>query len=296
MKDFIKNIQEGNILLADGALGTMLIQKLGKQLECPEYINIYRPEIIESIAKEYLDAGAQIIQTNTFGASPIRLSAFGLQDKLEKINREAVRIVKRIIRNNAYIIVSIGPTGKILKPYGDVSEEEVFENYYKQMKLFQYEDIDAICIETMTNLTEMKIAIKAAKEALYGLPIVSTMTFEETEKGIYTIYGDSIKECVEELERLGADIIGSNCGNGTDTMIKIALEFKKFAKKPLIFQPNAGMPIFEEGVIKYPETPDYMASKAKELIKMNVSIIGGCCGTTPEHINRVYRVCRVESL
>jgi len=294
MKDFIRNIQEGNILLADGALGTMLIQKLGKQIECPEYINIYRPEILESIAKDYLEAGAQIIQTNTFGASPIRLSKFGLQDKLERINREAVRIVRRIVKNNAYVMVSIGPTGEILRPYGEVSEEEVFENYYKQMKQFQYEDIDVICIETMTNLTEMKLAIEAAKETLSGLPIISTMTFEETEKGIYTIYGENVKKCVEELEKLGADIIGSNCGNGIDKMIKIAAEFKKFAKKPLIFQPNAGMPIYEEGMIKYPESPEYMAAKANELIKMKISVLGGCCGTTPEHIKELRRIMNYE--
>lgn len=285
MKDLMKVIKEGRILLADGAIGTMLQQKSIKELDCPEYINIYNPEILEEISLAYLKAGAKIIQTNTFGASPMRLSLFGLENKLEEINKEAVRVVKKVVKNQAYILVSIGPTGKILKPYGETSPEEIYENYFKQMKIFSSEDVDVICIETMINLSEAKLAVQAAKDALPHLPIITTMTFEETNKGFYTVYGDSILKSIRELESLGVDIIGSNCGNGIDVMIKIAKEFKKLTNKALIFQPNAGIPQLKEiGEIEYPDTPEYMRLRIKELIEMKVSIIGGCCGTTPKHI------------
>ncbi len=283
----IEKIKNGNILISDGAIGTILINNYLNTGECPELINITDPSVLEKIASDYLEAGAEIIQTNTFGASPLRLANYSLDNKFEEINRIAVKAVKNVVSGKAYIMASCGPSGKLLKPYGDINYEKIMDNYKKQMMILLEEGIDAICIETMTDINEMRLAIEVAKSLTNKIPIIATMTFNNTPKGFYTIMGCSIKEAVNIMQEAGADIIGSNCGNGIDNMIKIAIEFKKYASVPLIIQSNAGLPIIENGSIIYPETPEYIANKAIELAKINVSIIGGCCGTTPAHIKAI---------
>ncbi|MFH2055984.1 MAG: homocysteine S-methyltransferase family protein, partial [bacterium] len=141
--------------------------------------------------------------------------------------------------------------------------------------------------ETMTDIAKATIAVRVAKEVSPELPVIATMTFDATPKGFFTIMGVTIERAAEELAAAGADVIGSNCGNGSDNMVKIAAEFKKHTKLPLIIQSNAGLPVLEAGEVVYPETPEYMAERARKLIDIGVSIIGGCCGTTPDHIRAI---------
>ncbi|MCK5116515.1 MAG: homocysteine S-methyltransferase family protein [Candidatus Aegiribacteria sp.] len=287
MNGFLERLRNGSILVADGAMGTMLFERGLKSGECPEAINLTRPSVLEEIARLYLDAGADIIQTNTFGGSPLKLASYSLEEKALLINRNAVLAVKRAVSGRAYVSGSCGPCGKILKPYGDTDPEDILESFEIQMQAFFESGCDIICIETMMDLSEMLLALRAAKERAPGIPVMATMTFDATPKGFFTIMGDTIEKAAHSLEEAGADVIGSNCGNGIEDMIRIAEEFRKRTTLPLIIQSNAGLPIIENGRLTYPESPEFMASMAKKLVDSGVSIIGGCCGTGPAHIRAI---------
>ncbi len=260
----------------------------------PESLNLTRLDLVEKIAGLYLSAGADIIHTNTFGGSPIRLSFYSLEDKTEEINKNAVRSLRKVVKDRAYISGSCGPSGRFLKPYGEIKPEEMYSSFERQINTLITAGVDIICVETMTDLREAELAIKAAKSISPSTPLMATMTFNSTPRGFYTMMGVSIEEAASELEKFGADVIGSNCGSGIEDMIKTAVEFKKHTHLPLIIQPNAGIPRIVENKPFYPENPEFMAEKAKELISLGVSIIGGCCGTTPEHIKAIRKV--VDSL
>lgn len=284
MTGLLNRLQEHRILLADGAMGTMLFQRGLKAGECPERLNLDRPDILEEIASVYLEAGADIIQTNTFGASPLKLAQYSLDDNTEEINSSAVRAVRNAVDDKAFISASVGPCGKLLLPYGDTNPEIMQQGFTRQAKALITEGVDMICIETMTDLAEATLAIKACKTIAPSMPVCATMTFDSTPRGFFTIMGVNIEQAAKGLTEAGADIIGSNCGNGIDNMIKIAAEFKKHTELPLIIQSNAGLPVLKNDLPVYLDTPEFMADKSRELIEIGVNIIGGCCGTTPEHI------------
>jgi 5-methyltetrahydrofolate--homocysteine methyltransferase len=284
MKGLLERIGAGETLVADGAMGTMLFRKGIPPGSCPELVNISRPELLREIASEYLAAGAQIIQTNTFGGSPLKLAMYGLDSRTEEINRNAVEAVRSVVCSRAYVSGSCGPSGKILKAYGDTSPEAIYDSFLRQMNCLVEAGIDVLCIETMTDISEATLAIRAAKAASPSLPVMATMTFDKTPRGFFTIMGVGIGEAAAGLENAGADIIGSNCGHGIETMLEVARQFKAVSRLPLIIQSNAGLPELVDGRPEYRETPEFMAEKARQLVDMGVSIIGGCCGTTPEHI------------
>jgi 5-methyltetrahydrofolate--homocysteine methyltransferase len=284
------------VILADGAMGTMLFQRGLKPGDCPERINIERPDVLQEIAEQYLDAGAEIIQTNTFGATPLKLAMYSLEDKTEEINSYAVKAVRKVVGDRAYIAASCGPTGKLLEPYGDTKPEQIYEAYRRQMKTLVAEHADLICIETMTDINEAVLAIKAARSISSAITVCATMTFDITPKGFFTIMGTTIKEASRELANAGANILGSNCGNGIINMIAISKEFKTCATIPIAIQSNAGVPILKETKPIFPETPEFMAEKSQELIEIGVKIIGGCCGTTPAHIAALREVIANKNL
>jgi len=242
------------------------------------------------IAQIYFEAGADIIQTNTFGGSPLKLSDYGLEDKCEEINSKAVESVRKVIGENAYISGSCGPSGRLLKPYGDIEPELLLAGFERQMDALIKAGVDIICVETMTDLHEATLAVRAAKNINPDIPVMVSMTFDKIPKGYYTIMGVSIEDAVKGLEDAGADIIGSNCGNGIDNMIELAKQIKEFSDRPILIQSNAGLPENNNGEIVYPESPSYFEDKTLELIEAGVSIIGGCCGTTPEHIRVIRKI------
>jgi len=284
MLSFLENIKSGKILLSDGAMGSLLMEKGFKHGECPENLNLTQPEILEEIAQLYFEAGSDIIQSNTFGASPMKLSEYGLDGKTEEINRAGVSIAKNVVRDRAYVYGSCGPSGKILQPFGDGDPDELQAGFERQIAAMVSAEVDAVFIETMTDLNEAKIAVRAARTVAPEITVAACMTFENTPKGYITIMGNNLVDAASELAAAGADMIGSNCGNGIETMIKIAVELKKVSNLPLIIQSNAGLPINKGGQIIYPETPQFFAGKVSELIDAGVSVIGGCCGTTPDTI------------
>ncbi|MFI5253748.1 MAG: homocysteine S-methyltransferase family protein [Bacteroidota bacterium] len=284
MQPLRNRLTQPGVIIADGAMGTMLFQRGLKPGECPERMNLERPEILEEIAGLYLQSGAEIIQTNTFGGSPLKLSAYGLDGKTEEINANAVRAVRNAVGNEAYISASCGPSGKILEPYGDTLPEAVYDSYLRQMKALIESGADMICVETMSDLNEATLAVKAAKSVSSSIPVCATMTFDLTPRGFYTMMGTTIAQAVEGLTAAGADIIGSNCGNGILNMIKISEEFSRHASLPVMIQSNAGIPELRDGISVFPESPEFMAEQCVALQRLGVKIIGGCCGTTPEHI------------
>jgi len=289
MIPFLERLKSGKPLLADGAMGSILIAKGPAAGACPELFNIERPDVIKEIARLYIEAGADMLQTNTFGASPLKLRHYCLDDKTDELNRTAVKIAKEArAGKNVYIYGSSGPSGKLLKPYGDTEPAAMFESFRRQVSALIEEGVDLLCFETMTDLNEARIAVQAARSISKEIPIIATMTFDKTPRGYFTIMGVTIAQAAAGLAEAGTDIIGSNCGNGIEKMVEIAEEFKKHSDKPIIIQSNAGLPVLKDGEITYSETPEFMKEKAAELLDLGVSIIGGCCGTSPEHI-RAFR-------
>ncbi len=294
MNNLFGRLKQEKILVSDGANGSLLFDKGLNPGDCPERFNLEQPEILTEIAQAYLKAGADIIQTNTFGASPLKLSDYNLDDKTEEINQKAVEIVQKVVDSKTLISGSVGPSGKMLLPYGDTDPAAMNDNYKRQIGTLIESGVDLLCIETMTDLNEMVIAIQSARTISQDIPIIATMTFDVIPQYCVTIMGNKVPEVCAKLEEAGANVIGSNCGNGTNNMITITKEFLANTQLPIIIQSNAGIPIIIDDQIVYQETPKEFASFTKILLELGVSIIGGCCGTTPDHIRAIKQTVDVH--
>jgi len=286
-------VLSGRLLVSDGAWGTFLHQKGLKPGECPEYWNIIRPNDVLDIATSYINAGADMIETNSFGGNRFKLKRYGMEDKTVAINEAAARISRQAAGLQKHVLGSVGPTGIILL-LGDVSPEELYDAFREQAMALETGGADTIIVETMSDLEEAVIAVKAAKENT-TCEVICTMTFEKTQSGEYkTMMGVSPADIPIKLQEAGADIIGSNCGNGTKAMIDITRELRSVSKEiPLIIQGNAGMPKYIHGSTVFQETPEETAGYVPDLIEAGANIIGGCCGTTPEHIRLIAEIISI---
>ncbi|MCD6231095.1 homocysteine S-methyltransferase family protein [Candidatus Aerophobetes bacterium] len=285
MKKWKERLLSKRVLVIDGAWGTEMMKRGLKAGEPPELWNLNRPEDIKTIAKAYREAGADIILTNTFGANSFKLKRAGIICDVKKINRRGTELSREVCEDSL-VFASIGPTGEFLKPLGTVSEEEMIACFEEQVEGFIEGGADGVIIETMADLNEAKCALRAVKKCS-SLPVGVSMTFNKGERGYTTIMGVTPKRAIEELEKAGADIVGSNCGAGIENMVEIARIIRPVSHLPLWIKPNAGVPQLKEGKTVYPETPEEMARFVPDLIKIGVSMIGGCCGTTPEHIRLI---------
>lgn len=287
-----ERLKKGEIIISDGALGTMLQAAGLEPGVCPETWNADFPDRVEAIARAYAEAGSEAVETNTFGANRFKLSHYGLQHKVVEFNRKAVEITRRAIGPDRIVLGSVGPTG-ILLMMGEVSEEELYEAFKEQCIALAEAGADAICIETMTALDEATLAIKAAKENT-NLEVICTMTFDKTIQGDFrTMMGVSPEEMTHAFKAARADIIGTNCGNGMENMIAIVEEIRRTDPTiPILVHANAGKPHFHDGKNIFDETPEITASYVPSLIRAGATCIGGCCGTTPEHIRKIKDVTR----
>jgi 5-methyltetrahydrofolate--homocysteine methyltransferase len=286
----LQKIKEGKILISDGAWGTFLQAKGLKVGECPELWNIEHPEKVQEIAQSYIDAGADMILTNSFGGNSFKLAAYGLDEKAYELNKAAAEISRKAAGRDKFVLGSIGPTGKMIM-MGEVTEEDLYEAFKEQSMALAKGGADAILIETMSDLQEAVAGIKAAKENTQ-CEIICTMTFEKTVDGAYkSMMGVSPSDVLQSLIDAGADIIGANCGNGTKGMIDITKEFRAINKDiPVLIHANAGLPIYEDSKTVFPESPEEMAALSLELVQAGANIIGGCCGTTPAHIAKIKKI------
>ncbi len=287
MKKITAELLNGHILVSDGAWGTFLQQKGLKPGECPEEWNISRPNDVLDIAQSYIAAGANLVETNSFGGSRFKLEKYGFGDRVFEFNKAAAEISRKAAGSDHFVLGSVGPTGKLLM-MGEVTEDELYEAFKEQSEALEAGGVDAIMIETMTDLDEARIAVKAAKENT-NCEIFCTMTFQKIIGGEFrTMMGISPTEMAETIVEAGADLIGTNCGNGMEDMIGMVKEIRRVnATIPVLVHANAGMPCFVDGKTTFPETPEDMASRVNEIIAAGANIVGGCCGTTPEHIRKI---------
>ena len=291
MKKITDRVKQGEILISDGAWGTFLHAKGLNPGQCPELWNIEHPDEVFDIARSYIEAGADMVETNSFGGSSFKLVHYGLADRASELNQAAAAISRKAA-GDKFVLGSVGPTGKILM-MGEVSPEEVYESFREQVVALEKGGVDAIIIETFMDIDEARLAIRAAKENT-KCEVICTMTFEKTVDGEYrSMMGVSPTEMTQELITEGVDIIGANCGNGIEGMIEIVKEIRLCnVQIPVLVHANAGMPIYNDGKTVFPESPEQTASFVKAIIEAGVNIIGGCCGTTPEHIRQIARVVR----
>lgn len=298
---FLADLQE-RILIADGAMGTMLQSRgLGTD-ECQEEWNLRHGEEIKSIHGEYLKAGCDLILTNTFGGNKFHLKRFGLEDKVREFNRAGVRNARESLEGNqaclcaarrqgAFVLGDVGPTGELMEPLGTVTFEAMSEAFEEQLAALTEGGVDALLIETMSDLREAQAAVKAAKET--ELPVLVSLSFNPGKRGFRTMMGVDIPAAVKGLIEFGADVIGANCGGvSPKEMAEIIKEMQSLTDKPLLAQPNAGKPTLVGGKTIYNLRPEEMAVDTEMLVRAGANIIGGCCGTTPEHLARMVQVIR----
>jgi 5-methyltetrahydrofolate--homocysteine methyltransferase len=283
----VDTVEEGKILVSDGAWGTFLQSRGLKPGECPELWNLDHPDEIRDIARLYCEAGSEMVETNSFGASSFKLRLYGLADRAWQINETSARLSREAAGEERWVIASVGPTGKLLL-MGDVSEEELLQSFEQQVEALARGGADAICVETMSAIDEATLAVRAARRRTQ-CEVICTFTFERTVQGAYrTMMGVSPEDAAKASLEAGAHIIGTNCGNGFAGMIDIVAEMRAVAPDvPILVHANAGLPRNIGGKDVFPETPQQMAHLVPDLIEAGANIVGGCCGTTPEHIKAI---------
>jgi 5-methyltetrahydrofolate--homocysteine methyltransferase len=289
MAGFLERLKAGEVLVGDGAWGTQLMARGLPADRPPEWFALERPEVIEEVARLYVEAGADLVTTDSFGGSRFRLKLHGLDGEVEPVNRRAVEAVKRAVAGRALVSASVGPTGQLLEPFGDTSPDAVEAAFAEQVAVLAAAGADLVCIETMSDLVEATRAIRAAKTAAPRLPVMATMTFERTPRGYFTVMGVSVERAAAGLGAAGADVVGSNCGTGIEDMLEVARAMVRATSLPVAIQPNAGLPVTRDGALVYEQTPETMAARVPELLAAGVAIVGGCCGTTPEHTCAIRR-------
>jgi homocysteine S-methyltransferase len=279
---FLDAIRE-RVIVCDGAVGTMLYAKGVFINRCFDGLNLTEPKLVIDVHQEYLRAGSDVIETNTFGANRMKLSAFGLADKVRDINREGARLAKQAARDQAWIAGAIGPLGVRIEPWGKTGVDEARELFREQAEALVEGGVDLLILETFRDLNEVGAAIDAVR-GLCDLPIVAQMTTEEDGN---SLDGTPPERFGPELERKGAAVIGVNCSVGPAPMLETIERLERVTRLPLSAQPNAGKPRDIEGRNIYLCSPEYMASYARRFIDHGVRLVGGCCGTTPEHIRQI---------
>ena len=281
-----KIIDQKKVVFFDGAIGTELARR---GLETSGLINLSNPEHILDFHREYAKAGVDIFTTNTFTMNKINIEAQKKAIDVQEVNLAGVKLAREAAGRDQFVFGDIGPTGKLLEPYGTYSEEQFYENFREQALALAAGGVDGIIIETMTDLREAVCALKAVK-AVANLPVIVTLSYATTEKGGRTVMGNTVEQAAAVLEEHGADAIGANCGELSPVeMAQLAALYREHTSLPVIIQPNAGKPKLIKGQTVFDMPADDFADGVERCVENGASIIGGCCGTTVEHLRAVLK-------
>jgi 5-methyltetrahydrofolate--homocysteine methyltransferase len=282
---FEKMIKQADPLLLDGAMGTMLFSSGLEHGGAPELWNVEAPDKIKAVHEAYIAVGSRLILTNTFGGTPMRLEMHGLAERAEGLNRAGAELAGEVAEQaDAEVVVagSMGPSGGILEPYGEMAYEQAVESFRRQAEGLVQGGVDVLWVETMSDLGEVKAAVEGARLVTDAVPIVATMTFDTHGR---TMMGVTPEQALQELSSLDLVALGANCGNGTDEIVTVIEKMTALnPDKPLVAKANAGIPHVEDGVVVYDATPEIMAGYAKKVYDLGARLIGGCCGSTPDHL------------
>jgi len=287
MMSLLEKCLSSGPVVTDGAWGTQLQARGLAPGECPDAWNLTHPDLVEQVARAYVEAGSQVILSNTFGASSLSLARHGLDAKMVEINRAGAAISKRAAAGKALVFASIGPSGKMLVS-GEVTEDELSASFSQQAQALKEGGADALVIETMSDLAEAKIALAAAKSS--GLPVVACVVFDSGKNKDRTMMGNTPEQAAAELTEAGADVVGANCGVGIAAYVPICKRLKANTDKPVWIKANAGLPEVVDGRTTWRTTPEEFASYAPALVEAGASFLGGGCGTRPEFIAATLKV------
>lgn len=303
--DFVTRLRQGPVLF-DGGMGSMLIDSGLQPGAPPEEWNSSRPDVVLAVHEAYLEAGADVVTTNTFGATPSRLAGFGLGGSLAELNNAAVRLARRAIAQAAhgprprFVAFSIGPTGKMLPPVGQATESEIETEFAAQFSCL-VEPVDMVLGETFFDLREALLLLQAYRKAgetndvIATVPIGVSLTVNKTPRGFFTVMGDGLSESLARLDRAGADFVAVNCSIDSASMLELVAVARESTSRPLLCQPNAGSPKVVSGKAVYTQLPEAFADDAARMIEAGAGAVGGCCGTSPEFIRlaaaRLYEDC-----
>ncbi|HEY0141879.1 MAG TPA: bifunctional homocysteine S-methyltransferase/methylenetetrahydrofolate reductase [Thermoanaerobaculia bacterium] len=280
MQDFIQAIADEHVYLFDGAMGTMLYSRGVFINKCYDELNLHNPEIVLDVHRQYVRSGAEILETNTYGANRVKLAGFGLENELRDINLRGAELARKAAGDGVYVAGAIGPLGIRIEPYGPTALAEACDYFREQVTALRDAGVDLFILETFSNLSEMEQAINAIRDVCM-LPIIAQMTIGVEGR---TVFGDTPRVIAQRLDRAGADVIGLNCSVGPDVLLDAIEEMADVTARKLSCQPNAGLPRDVNGRQMYMASPEYFSKYAKRLIHKGVKFLGGCCGTTPEHI------------
>jgi len=272
------------VLVLDGAMGTMLQERGLLPGHSPEEMNLTMPDVVKGIHRAYIEAGADIIVTNTFGGNREKLSHYGLEVRLREINAAGVALAREAAAGEAYIAASIGPTGRFVEPIGDLSFDAMTAVFREQAEALIEAGADLITLETFLDIKEIRAAVIAIREISATIPVIAMLTFDDNGR---SVLGTPPESAAITLEAVGADIVGSNCGLGVEGIHEILRSMRRVTGLPLISQANAGLPVLKDGRTVFPATPEEMTTYHDRLLELGVRIIGGCCGTTPAHIRAI---------
>lgn len=287
----LERLERGDVLISDGATGSYLQMNGLPDGGNPEEFNASHPEVVRSMAKAYFNAGSDMVLTNSFGGTRFRQKGYNCEDRVHEFNKLAAEHARSQAPEGRFVVGSVGPIGELLEPNGEAKPDDVYDAFVEQITALAEGGADAVDIETMFDIEESKLAIKAAKDHT-DLIVMATMTFDKGPRGLFTMMGVTPEQAVKGLSEEGADIVGANCGNGIDVMVDLAKQMREVTDAYMLVHSNAGIPQYKGGEIVYPESPNYMVEGFMQLKDIGVNIIGGCCGTNPQHIQAFAKALR----